>query len=43
MSYPPALAVDVPGMSVPQTGLDDTGVNPFFCACMTHAHVLGRS
>jgi hypothetical protein len=34
-SYP---AVEVPGMSIPQTGCDDTGTKPFFSACMTHEH-----
>jgi hypothetical protein len=35
------LAVDVPGMSVPHVGKDDTALKPDFCACMTHAHCFG--
>ena len=29
------LAVEVPGMSIPQVGCDDTGTNPFFSASTT--------
>jgi len=38
-----APAVEVPGMSVPQTGCDETGTNPDFCACSTQTQVFGRS
>jgi hypothetical protein len=32
------LAVDVPAISSPQIGCDDTGTKPFFFACMTQEH-----
>jgi hypothetical protein len=32
------FAVEVPGMSWPQIGFDDTGTKPFFSACITHEH-----
>ena len=35
------LAVDVPGMSVPHDGCDESAVNPFGPAFMTQAQVLG--
>jgi hypothetical protein len=36
-----ALAVDVPGMSVPQIGWDDTGTNPLASAFMNQLQVSG--
>jgi hypothetical protein len=32
------FAVEVPGMSCPQIGFDDTGTKPFFSAFITHEH-----
>ena len=37
------LAVEVPGMSVPQTGCDDTAVNPVLPAFITQVHCFGKS
>jgi len=36
-------AVDVPGMSEPHTGCDETGTNPPCCALRTHTQVLAGS
>ena len=37
------MAVEVPGMSVPQNGFDETGVKPVFPACITQVHCCGSS
>ena len=39
----PALAVDVPGISAPQNGCEDTAVNPFLPACIIHEQLFASS
>jgi hypothetical protein len=39
-AYEDAFAVDVPGMSVPQNGCDETGVKPVLFALTIHAQLF---